>query len=449
MHLVVSTIVLVLLLLAGVRVALALAGAGLIGLLMDDGMRVTMSVAANVPYSSVAKYGLIVVPLFICLGVLAQSTLIGERCYALIRRLAGRLPAGEGLATIGAMGAFAAVQGSSSASLAAVGPVANEEMAKSGYSVQLRTAIIAVSGTLGILIPPSIILAIYGIVSGENIGALLIAGIVPGLVTMVSYSAVTVWAYQRERSRPSEAVDHTADPDEGPSTGRTPELAKSSGVGYEMWGALQGACLFVVIMGGIYTGVFTPTEAAAAGVVLALIVLVFSRHVSNKRAALVESLTQTVSTSSMIFLLVAGASIYSYYLINSRVPHELTEAVADSGMSKYATLLLILVALVVMGCFLDGISILLISVPLIYPLLVDNFGFDGIWLGIVMVKAIELGLITPPVGLNVYVLSGVLKVPSETIFRGVTIFYVAEAATVAALVLFPDLVLWLPRLMAT
>lgn len=450
MHLLISFLVLLVLLLAGVRIAVALAAAGMVGLLVFLGPQGTYAAVGSIPYSSVAKYSLSVVPLFIVMGILAKNAGLGERAFRLVSGISGRFPAGAGLATVGAMGAFAAVSASSVASVAALGPIADSEMRRAGYTAHLRSGLIAVSGTLGVLIPPSIILVIYGITTGENIGQLLLAGVIPGILTMVAYAVVVMALAGRSvrATQPAVAAQQSAARPadfDGAAETSTPDSGGSAFTRENIIGGLQALSLFAIVMGGIFSGWFSATEAAAVGAIVALVMLLMNRSsAGQRRRLLAESFREATSSTAMIFFLIVGASIYGYYLTITRVPHELSQAVAESGYNRYIVLLLILLALLVMGLFLETMSLLLISVPLIYPVLVGSLEFDGIWLGIIVVKMIEIALITPPVGLNVYVLSGAIKLPPEVIFRGVVPFFVAELVLIGLLIAFPELVTWLP-----
>ena len=380
------------------------------------------------PYATASFYGLSVIPLFILMGMFLSYGGLGRNLYQAVDAWMGHLRGGMAIATIGACAAFSAISGSTTATAATMGTVALPEMKRYNYKDSLATACVAAGGTLGILIPPSVILILYGILTEERIGQLLIAGILPGLLQAVLFM-VTI--YLQVKRNPSLAPLR-------PEAAFRKKLASLKVV----WPVLA---LFLLVMGGIYLGVFTPTEAGAVGAFGALIFSLATRHFSWKN--LVDSLDQAARTTAMIFLIVIGATVFGHFLAVTKIPFELSGFIAGLGVSRYVVMAIILFLLMALGCFMEGIAILVLSMPILYPL-VTGLGFDGIWFGIIMVIMLNIGLVTPPVGINVYITAGVAKdVPLMTIFRGVIPLWIAMIVCAALLVAFPQIATFLPSLM--
>lgn len=380
------------------------------------------------PYATASFYGLSVIPLFILMGMFLSYGGLGRNLYQAVDAWMGHLRGGMAIATIGACAAFSAISGSTTATAATMGTVALPEMKRYNYKDSLATACVAAGGTLGILIPPSVILILYGILTEERIGQLLIAGILPGLLQAVLFM-VTI--YLQVKRNPSLAPLR-------PEAAFREKLASLKVV----WPVLA---LFLLVMGGIYLGVFTPTEAGAVGAFGALIFSLATRHFSWKN--LVDSLDQAARTTAMIFLIVIGATVFGHFLAVTKIPFELSGFIAGLGVSRYVVMAIILFLLMALGCFMEGIAILVLSMPILYPL-VTGLGFDGIWFGIIMVIMLNIGLVTPPVGINVYITAGVAKdVPLMTIFRGVIPLWIAMIVCAALLVAFPQIATFLPSLM--
>lgn len=438
----------VVLLMAEMPVALALVAAGTAGLLLTDGLRQTVATLASAPFESASTYSLVVIPMFILMGVLVSNAGVLRDLFSFANRLTRRIPGGLGVATVLSAAGFAAVTGSSAAAVATLGRLCVGEMRRHGYSVQLAAGIVAASGTLGILIPPSIVLVIYGVLTGESIGLLLIGAIIPGLLTAAVYILTIVLrvVLLRRKVDPAASVveptEEEIDPVEVPAGRKHSRLQEYEAAFYIL-------VVFLVVLGGIYSGVFTETEAGAMGALCALVVLLL--RASRTELGLVRSFTaalrETASVTSMIFALLLGGTVLTLFLVTSRVPTDLADWVGGLQVDGLVVVLVFLVILLILGGFLDGVSILLLTVPLAYPVVVTELGFSGIWFGILVVKMIEIGLLTPPFGINVYLVAGVVKgVRVEDAFRGAFPFVLAELAVVAILILFPGLVTWLPSL---
>jgi tripartite ATP-independent transporter DctM subunit len=314
-------------------------------------------------------------------------------------------------------------------------------MERFGFSSKFAAGIVATVGTLGILIPPSVAMALYGLVSGESIGRLLIAGIIPGLMSGAVYIVSIIvltrlfpsFALARKDATKKHSVDHR----EGVSL---PSLVT---------GAILTGIIFLVVVGGIFTGIFTATESAAIGVVVAALILVV-RFIHEPREIgqrLFMASKETTSTIGMLLALIVGGSIFTAFLVGARVPSSMTDLIIGLEVPPYVIVMLFLALMVVLGCILDGFSIILITVPLMHPI-ISQLGFNGVWFGVLVVKMIEVGLITPPVGLNVFVVSGVVpRIPVGDVFRGIMPFLVSELIIVSLIVGFPQIALFLPDMM--
>lgn len=461
-----------------VPVAFALGFSGIIGAVMLHSFRVADSVLANVPFESTAKFSLVVIPLYIMLGAMATQARIPERVYTIINRVAGRFKGGLAVATIGASGGFAAVSGSSVATAATLGKISVHQMIRHGYSAQLATGIVAIGATLGILIPPSIILIMYSIMSGESIGALFSAGIVPGILSAIAYIVTALILIKREGrtiTANAEVLERVAvmaggaervavmaggaesefvAPSEAPPRSAAVEAelsdSKTSSLFAEMRSLTWLILIIAVVVLSIFTGLTTLSESAAVAAIVATIAVVAEHFRSGLRSVLGrirDGLAEAASVTSMAFAVVVGAGIFAYFLVSARVPNNLSRWLSDLDVPPMLIVVLILLLMVPLGMFLDSLAIVVIVVPIVYPTIIE-LGFDGVWFAILLVKLIEIGLLTPPVGMNCFVIAGVTGIKLETVFRGVAPFLVCEAVIVAILLMFPDIVLWLPELIA-
>ncbi len=432
---VVLSIILVLFLLSfGLPVYASLGITGILGCLAIKGPHLAFAQLKVFPYATTASYLLVVIPLFIIMGHFAFTAGLSKDTYNIGKTWLSRFPAGTGLATIIGCAGFAACTGSSVATAATMGSIAIPEMLKLGYDRKIACGIVAASGTLGILIPPSVILVFYGSITDTSVGALLVAGFIPGLLSILIYLLGLVFIGWLNPSL-------------------TPSPTKISWS--ERFKALKGGwglgLLFTIVIGGIYIGIFTPTEAAATGAFFALVmVFIRSKIVTKLGSALVGCFVSTLRTTCMVFLVLIGAGIYSFFLTLAQVPQTLSAWVAALSIHPAGIVGLFLILLIPLGMFLDSFSVLVISLPIIFPVVVNQLGYDPIWFGILCTKLCEFGLITPPVGLNVYVLASVRPdIPLPDIFRGCFWFLLFDAITVALLVVFPLISTWLPATMYT
>jgi len=385
------------------------------------------SMASQRLISTAQDYGLSVVPLFILMGNLVSRAGLSSELYTASNAFLGHRRGGLSMATIVACGGFSAICGSSLATAATMSHVAMPPMRKYGYSDSLATASIAAGGTLGILIPPSVILVIYGLLTETSIRELFAAGFIPGLIGILFYLGAVRFVVWRN-------------PSAGPRGERSDwpqRLQALKGV----WGTLL---LFVVVMGGIYGGVFTPTEAAGIGAGGAFIIALARRALTWR--GLFEVLADSARTTAMLFSVLIGALIFSNFVNRAGLPDALRDLVTGMDVAPFVVILLILLVYIVLGCVFESLSMLLLTVPIFFPL-VQGLGFDLVWFGIIVVVVTEISLITPPVGLNVFVLAGMLPdVKTGTVFRGVTPFWCADILRLALLVAIPALSLFLPQL---
>lgn len=395
---------------------------------MDFRWTSALSMASKRVVDTAQEYSLSVIPLFILMGNLVTKSGLSHELYRASYAFLGHKKGGLSMATVVACGGFSAICGSSLATSATMAKVAMPPMRKYGYADSLATASIAAGGTLGILIPPSVILVIYGLLTETSIRELFAAGFIPGFMGILLYLAAVRYVVWR-------------DPASGPcgeKLGWSERIQALNGV----WGVL---ILFTVVMGGIYGGIFTPTEAAGIGAGGAFMIALFRR--SLNWGSLFDILTDTARTSAMLFAVLIGALIFSNFINRAGLPADLLELVNNLDVSPMVVILVILAIYIVLGMVFESLSMLLLTVPIFFPL-VQSLGFDLVWFGIVVVVVTEISLITPPVGMNVFVLAAVLRdVKASTIFKGVTPFWCADIVRLALVTLFSSIALFLPELL--
>ncbi len=400
---------------------------GFLGFACINGFAPALGLLKQVPYELFTQYDLCVVMLFILMGAFALTAGLSESLYKAVYTWMGHLRGGLAMVTMGACALFAAISGSSVATAATMATVALPEMKKYQYDPALATGSIAAGGTLGILIPPSVILIIYGIIAEQSIGKLFLAGFIPGVLEAVFYM-ITI------------AVLVRINPSIGPR-GERSSFRKKTAALLKVWEVLA---LFLCVIGGIYMGVFTPTEAGGVGAFGAFFFALVRGRLRWR--SLREALTSTTKNTGMIFMILMGALILGYFLSVTRLPFEVADIVAGLPVNRYVVLVVILFLLAVLGCVMDSMTIVLLTVPIFFPVIV-RLDFDPIWFGILVVRVTEMGLITPPVGLNVYVIRGISNVPMGTIFRGVFPFIIADVLHVTLLIAVPQISLLLPSMM--
>ncbi len=418
-----------LLLASGMPIGFVMALVGFIGYSYLTSLDGGLTILGITFYSTSASYDLSVFPLFILMGQFAAQSDISEELYDAVNTWIGHFKGGLAMATIGACAAFAAICGSSLASAATMGTVAVPQMKKYNYDVGLAGATVAAGGTLGDLIPPSVAFAFFGILTDQSIGKLFIAGILPGIL-LTALFMLSIYFFV------------TIKPKAAPLAPRANVKAMASSV-KNVWGTV---ILFALVIGGLYTGIFTPTEAGAVGAFGALVLIIIKRKLTSKN--LFSSLLSTATTSAMCFIILIGAFIFSYFLAVTRLPTVLADWMVGLNFSKYIIFTLVVVLYIVLGCFMDGFSMLILTIPVIFPGML-HLGFDPIWFGVIVVILIEMGMITPPIGINIFIVHGIMKdAPMYTLFRGITPFVVAMLVCIFLLVAFPQIVLFFPSMMA-
>jgi tripartite ATP-independent transporter DctM subunit len=412
----------------GVPVGFSLGLAGLIGIWIGWGFDVAFGYIELVPYREVAHFTLGAIPLFILMGRFSYHGGIAESLYNLAFKWVGRLRGGLAMATMVSMAGFGAVCGSSVASTAAFSPLVVPEMDRYQYDKQLSLGSIAAAGTFALMIPPSISFIVYGVITGTSVGKCFIAGIIPGILSAGIYM-VQIWI--RCRLNPGLAP-----------------LAPSSITWNERFGAFKNIgpalVLVVIVLGGIYFGFMTPTEAGAVGAIGAG-GLAFLRK-GFGFFELKDSVTEAVGTAAMVFMVIIGAFLFGYFLSIGTVPQLIIHSISEAGMSRWVVLALILLMLIILGIFMDQMAISVLTLPLIFPVIV-KLGFDPVWYAIIHTKTVELGMISPPFGLNVYVIQGVTGEPLAKVFRGIFPFMACDLLTLLILICLPQLSLFLPSQM--
>ena len=423
---IIGVIVLLVLLVLGMNIGVTMMCIGFFGYLAVKGFTPALTLFKNIPFTQATTYSFTVIPLFVLMGNLCFYSGMSGDLYDCAHKLLGGLKGGLACATVAACACFAAICGSTAATAATMGVVALPEMRKNGYDDGLSCGSIAAGGTLGILIPPSTGFIIYGIISGTSIGALFAAGILPGILLACCYIAAIV-------------IVCKIHPDRAP--GHLHFTMKEKLISLK--GALAMVILFLIVIGGIFLGWFTANEAAAIGASASLIYLIARRKFTWK--IFMGCLRDTVKTSGMIFLILIGAYIFGAFLTVTQLPGILAKFVTGLDVSRYLILLVIIIIYAVMGCLMDSLAMVMLTVPIFLPIM-QQLGFNDIWYGVLMIMVMEMGLITPPVGMNVYIVAGVAKdVPLQKIFRGVAPMVLAMFIAVFIVCAWQDLSLYLPR----
>jgi tripartite ATP-independent transporter DctM subunit len=422
---IIGVVVLVVIFLIGMPVGFAMAFVGVIGFVATKGWTAGLSILARDFWEVWSSYGLTVIPMFVFMGSVAFYAGMSGRLYQGANTIFGRWRGGLAMATIVATAGFSAICGSTSATAAAMGKVAIPEMRRYGYDPGLACGCMAASGSLGIMIPPSTIFIVYGILSEQSIGKLFVAGVVPGLILATLFiGAVYIWA----RFKPTSA----------PAGGATTLKQKIMGI----TGLLEMVFLFVLVLGGLFAGLFSPTQAAAVGTGAAIAIGLVRRQYDLRRFWL--SVKDTLLITAMIMTIVAGATVFGHFMAVTGIPGAASDFLGGLPVPPTVVMILILVMYLVAGMFMDSLAMVTLTVPILYPTVIA-LGFDPIWFGVIIVLIVEMGVITPPVGINVYIIKGVAPdVPMGRIFRGAMAFLVGMIILAALLLLFPELATWLP-----
>ncbi len=425
---IVGFVVLFVLMLLRVPVGMAMGLVGVGGFAWLAGGTPALKIVGHTSMRSVTDWNFAVIPLFLLMGSLATTSGMSRELFRAANAYLGHLRGGLGIATIAACGGFSAICGSSVATAATFSRVAYPEMRRYNYPESFATGVIAAGGTLGIMIPPSTVLAVYGIITEQDIGKLFIAGVVPGIIAVLMYMlTITVIGRLRPGFLPA---------------GRAAPWHERIASLRDVWATLL---LFLFVICGIYGGVFTPTEAAGMGAAGAFIIGVVRRRLG--KGEILQSLMEATRTTAAVFTVLIGALLFGYFLAITQTPQKITAFLTGLGIGSYGVLALIMVMYLVLGCLMDALAMIILTVPIVFPV-IKELGFDPIWFGIIIVMVAELGLMHPPVGMNIFVIKSVVEdVKISTIFRGVLPFIVTDILRLILLIAFPVLALWLPSKM--
>lgn len=408
----------------GMPVGFALAVAGVAGLYHTGGLDMVLGILDTVPLSSASSYELVTVPMFLLMAEFIIMSKIADDLFESATKFVGHMPGGLGVATAVAGAGFGAISGSSTAAAATLSAACIPAMIKQGYEPRMAYGVVAISGTLAMLIPPSIAIVLYAIIAGESIGPMLIAGVIPGLLVTLTIALTVVLLV-------------LLDPRRAPITPRASWKERIASL--KITGPM--ITLMLLVTGVIYLGIATPTEASALGAFGAFVLAIRARKIDA--ASLWQALTRAAGSSCMIAMIIVGAKIFGYFFAMTQATQDLVAFISSLGLNRYVVLVMILCMYLLLGCLLDQIAILILTVPIVLPIM-KALGFDPMWFGIIVIVMAEVGMVTPPVGLNVFVVARVNNRPAAEIFRGVAPHVVAHLILVAILVAFPALVLWLP-----
>ncbi len=411
-------------------IAYAMSLVGFLGLSYLTSTSAAFRTVAQELYSTFSTYSLSVIPMFVLMGFFAFHAGIGTRLYNFAYKMAGHLPGGLAIATQVTCALFGAVCGSNTATAATIGAIALPEMKKYDYDDSLSTASVAAGGALGVLIPPSVIFIIYGISTEQSIRKLFLAGIIPGLLLMLLYM-LTVYLLSRRNPLLGPAGEKAS----------WPERFRSLRGG--LWEVMV---IFIISIGGLFGGIFTAPEAGAVGAFGVMALTLINRTL--KWQGFKRALTDSTRTTAMIMFLVAGAVIFGRFMAMSRIPFELANWAGALPLPPFMVMIIILLIYLVLGFFIDALALILLTIPIFYPVAVTTLGYDPLWFGVIIVMVVAMGVITPPVGMNVYIIKGVAReVPLEVIFRGVWPFLLALGVCLALMIAFPFLATFLPYLL--
>jgi len=425
---VIGFLVLFILMLLRVPVGMAMGLVGVTGYAYIAGPGPALKLIGQSSMRTVTDYTFGVIPMFMLMGAFVSVSGVSKELFRAANAFIGHMRGGLGVATVLACGGFAAICGSSVATAATFSSVAYPEMRRFGYPQSFSTGVIAAGGTLGAMLPPSTVLAVYAILTQQDIGKLFMAGIVPGLLAMLLY-VFTIMIIVRVRPDWLPRGDKKSWPD------------RFRGL-KDVWAPLV---LFIFVIGGLYGGFFTPTEAGGVGASGAFLLGVLRGKLD--RAGIRSALLSATRTSAAVFTVLIGALLFGYFLTITQVPQKLMEMLTGMGVGRYGILAMIMVMYLVLGCLMDAMAMIILTVPIIFPVIVQ-LGFDPIWFGVIIVMTVELGLIHPPVGMNVFVIKSVVKdVSFTTIFKGVIPFVVTDLIRLVILICFPIIALWLPSKM--
>lgn len=425
---IIGFLILFILLALGMPIGLGMAAVGFAGMIYFlNGTAALVKMAAT-PFEHVSSYSLSVLPLFLLMAHVTFNSGITRDLFNLAHKWVGHFKGGVAIATVGACACFSAVSASSMATAATMGLVAIPEMKRLKYDMAMSTGVVAAGGTIGIIIPPSALLIIYGVLTETSIGKLFVAGIIPGLLEAVFYIlTIQILCFHK--------------PSRGP---RGPKASlKERFSAFKSCGEI--AALIVLVLGGLIIGWFTPTEAGAIGAGGAILFSLLRHRLSRDQFK--KAVTDTMSMTGMIYFIIVGAFLFNHFLTLTRIPETLAMVVAETDLPRLVTMLMIIGVYLLLGCVVDSFAMIMLTIPIFYPI-AESLGYDLIWFGIIVTRVMEMAMITPPIGMNVYVIAGVTPdVPLQTIFKGIVPFFIADIFHVAMLLAVPGVVLFLPSIM--
>lgn len=429
---IIGIVIMIIIFMSKMPVAYVMAMIGFVGFSMMISLKGGLNIISRDIYGVFSSYGLTTIPLFVLMGQLAFNSGISRRLYDTANAYLGNTRGGLAMATVSACTGFGAVCGSSPATAATMATVGLPEMKRYGYADELATGSVASGGGLGMIMPPSVVLIVYGVLTEQSIGKLFVAGILPAvLVTILFIITIYIWC--------------TYAPELGPRGEKFTWKQKMA----SLTKLSETLIVFVIVMGGLFTGIFTPTEAAAVGCFGVLLVSMIRRQLTWQ--AFVKSLYETLRVSCMVMMLIAGATLFGKFFAVTRIPFEIASWVGSLDLPSFVIMGIIVLIYFFGGCFMDALALVMLTIPIFFPV-VSSLGYDPIWFGIIIVMVTEMGVITPPVGINVYVVFGVARnvigeVPLESIFRGILPFLIAVAVGIVILMAFPQIILFLPNIL--
>ncbi len=430
---IIGIIIMILMFLTRMPVAFVMATVGFVGFSTVINHNAGMALLSRNVFEVFGSYDLTTIPLFILMGQLGFNSGISKRLYDAGYKFLGHTPGGLAMATVSACTAFGAVCGSSPATAATMATVGLPEMKRYNYDDELSTGSVASGGGIGMIMPPSVVLIIYGILTEQSIGALFVAGIFPALLVTIMF-IISIFIRCR------------INPEQGPRGEKFTWGEKFKA----LLGLGETLAVFTLVIGGIFIGLFTPTEAAAVGAFGVLLIAIIRKQITWE--GFLKSLRETLRTSCMVMMLIAGAVIFGKFLAVTRIPFEIAGWVSELQMAPFLVMAVVIMIYFIGGCFMDALAFVTLTVPIFFPVVME-LGYDPIWFGIIIVMVTEMGVITPPVGINVYVVYGVAKnvleqeIPLEKIFKGIFPFLIAVIISVLILIMFPKIILFLPDLM--
>lgn len=408
-----------------VPIGIAMGIVGVVGFGAIRGITPALNLLTTSPIRTITDFNLSLVPFFVLMGVFATNSGISRELFRTGNAWLGQFRGGLALSTVAACAGFSSICGSSVATAATMTRIALPEMRKAGYDDGTSTGVIAAGGTLGILIPPSVVMVVYAYLTETDVGRLFIAGVIPGILATVMYMATVIVAHRK-----------------GLPAGRKFDLRDALASLLPIWAV---AVLFIAILGTIYMGIATPTEAAAVGAFVTMLIGIMRRRLNTRQ--IIDSLVESLRTSVAIFTVLIGAILFGYFLAMTQAPQKLTMFMIGLDLGAYGTLILILVMFFIAGALMDEMAMIILFVPIVFPVIV-HLGFDPIWFGIILVTSCQLGMICPPVGINVFVINSIAKeVKLTRIYAGVMPFIAADIIRMALMVIFPAIIMWLPATM--